>query len=133
MPTTSPSRPSRPTRRLVAASLVLAGGLTACGSEDDDREPTSAATGSYPVTIENCGAEVTFDKAPERVVLLKSSSVPFLHELGVLDRVRRTNRQVTRREEIRPEFADRLRAYFRDDVALLGDLIGRDLSGWTTG
>lgn len=87
MPTTSPSRPSRPTRRLVAASLVLAGGLTACGSEDDDREPTSAATGSYPVTIENCGTELTFDKAPERVVLLKSSSVPFLHELGVLDRV----------------------------------------------
>jgi iron complex transport system substrate-binding protein len=74
-------------RRLVTASLVLAGALSACGSEDVDREPTSTASGSYPVTIENCGAEVTFDRAPERVVLLKSSSVPFLHELGVLDRV----------------------------------------------
>ena len=42
-----------------------------------------------------------------------------------------TNRQVTRREEITPEFADRLRAHFRDDVALLGELIGRDLGGWT--
>jgi iron complex transport system substrate-binding protein len=61
--------------------------LTACGAEAEDREPTSAATGSYPVTIENCGAEVTFNQAPEQVVLLKSSSVPFLHELGVLDRV----------------------------------------------
>jgi iron complex transport system substrate-binding protein len=74
-------------RRLVAASLLLAGGLSACGFEDDDREPTSTASGSYPVTIENCGAKVTFDRAPERVVLLKSSSVPFLHELGVMDRV----------------------------------------------
>ena len=39
------------------------------------------------MTIENCGAEVTFDQAPERVVLLKSSAVPFLHEIGVMDRV----------------------------------------------
>jgi iron complex transport system substrate-binding protein len=39
------------------------------------------------VTIENCGADVTFEQAPDRVVLLKSSSVPFLHELGVMDRV----------------------------------------------
>ncbi|MDF1601983.1 ABC transporter substrate-binding protein [Nocardioides sp. YIM 152315] len=73
--------------RLVAATLLLAAGLTACGADTDDREPTSAATGSYPVTVENCGAEVTFDRAPESVVLLKSSSVPFLHELGVMDRV----------------------------------------------
>ena len=54
-----------------------------------------------------------------------------VERLGVLDRVRRRNRQVTRREEITPEFADALRAHFRDDVGELGELIGRDLSGWT--
>ena len=54
-----------------------------------------------------------------------------IERLGVLDRVRRTNRQVARREEITPEFAERLRAHFRDDVAELGEQIGRDLSGWT--
>jgi hypothetical protein len=54
-----------------------------------------------------------------------------IERLGVLDRVRRTNRQVARREEITPEFAERLRAHFRDDVADLGEQIGRDLSGWT--
>jgi hypothetical protein len=54
-----------------------------------------------------------------------------IERLGVLDRVRRTNRQVTRREEISPAFAEELREHFRDDVAELGELIGRDLSAWT--
>jgi len=74
-------------RPAAALGLLLAGALTACGSEEAGDEPASASSGAYPVTIENCGAEVTFDKAPERVVLLKSSAVPFLHELGVMDRV----------------------------------------------
>lgn len=66
---------------LVLAAGVLA--LAACGSP-------SAATGTgdgYPVTVTNCGAEVTFDAPPQRVVLLKSASVSYLHDLGVLDRV----------------------------------------------
>lgn len=79
MPVPVPSR--------VAAVLVLAGALAGCGGATDDTRPTSTSTGSYPVTIENCGADVTFEQAPERLVLLKSSSVPFLHELGVMDRV----------------------------------------------
>lgn len=85
MPTSTPR--SHRISCLVAAALLLTAGLTACGSKADDTEPTSAAIGSSPVTIENCGAEVTFEQVPERVVLLKSSSVPFLHELGVMDRV----------------------------------------------
>ena len=71
--------------------------------------------------------------APLVAVAKGVKRVAGLERLGVLDRVRRTNRQVTRREEVAPEFAERLRAYFRDDVALLGELIGRDLSAWTTG
>ena len=54
-----------------------------------------------------------------------------VERLGVLDRVRRRNRQVTRREDISPAFARELRAHFRDDVEELGELIGRDLSSWT--
>ncbi len=77
------SRPSRGG----AAALLLAGSLAACGADTDGSEPSSTSSGSYPVTIENCGAEVTFERAPERLVLLKSSAVPFLHELGVMDRV----------------------------------------------
>jgi hypothetical protein len=69
--------------------------------------------------------------APLVAVAKGVKRVAGIERLGVLDRVRRTNREVTRRQEISPEFADRLRAYFRDDVALLGDLIGRDLGAWT--
>ncbi len=50
--------------------------------------------------------------------------------LGVLERVRRGNRQVTRRREIDPELAAELRDFFREDVGELGELIGRDLGGW---
>ncbi|WP_305788703.1 ABC transporter substrate-binding protein [Symbioplanes lichenis] len=39
------------------------------------------------MTVTNCGAEVTFEKAPQRIVMLKSAAVPYLHDLGVMDRV----------------------------------------------
>src|SRR5699024_1499829 len=69
-----------------ALMLVLTGALalSACGS--GSTEPTNSTSEGYPVTVEICGAEVTFDAAPEQLVLLKSASVPALHELGVLDR-----------------------------------------------
>ncbi|WP_328475199.1 ABC transporter substrate-binding protein [Actinoplanes sp. NBC_00393] len=72
-------------RRLLAvsATVVLAAG---CGANDAASGTGEAASG-YPVTLTNCGAEVSFDKAPERVVLLKSAAVPYLHSLGVMDRV----------------------------------------------
>jgi hypothetical protein len=53
-----------------------------------------------------------------------------VERLGVLDRVRRGNRQVAPRPETDPELTGERRAYFRDDVGELGELIGRDLSGW---
>ena len=68
--------------RPATVALLLAASLTACGSEDDGAdEPTSTSTWNYPVTIENCGAEVTFDQAPERVVLLPTGG-----HLGNLNR-----------------------------------------------
>lgn len=79
------------TRRLRLAlptAAVTIGLLAACGSE----EPTSGATtkadeGHYPVTIENCDAEVTIEAEPTNVVMLKSAVVPFLTSVGVLDHV----------------------------------------------
>ncbi|MBM2621857.1 ABC transporter substrate-binding protein [Actinoplanes sp. LDG1-06] len=72
-------------KRIAALStvLVLAAG---CGAAADDTQAGSSGAG-YPLTMKNCGADVTFDKAPERLVMLKSSAVPFLHDLGVMDRV----------------------------------------------
>ncbi|MDN4174946.1 ABC transporter substrate-binding protein [Nocardioides sp. SOB77] len=78
---------SRPVLSAVLLSATLA--LTACGHAGAGAGAASPATAgdAYPVTVKNCGAEVTFAAPPERVVLLKSASVPFLRELDVLDRV----------------------------------------------
>ncbi|WP_193608293.1 ABC transporter substrate-binding protein [Nocardioides lijunqiniae] len=78
---------ARPRPVVAALALGLAAVLAGCGADSDETAPTSTSTGDYPVTVDNCGAEVTFDRAPQRVVLLKSAAVPFLHELGVMDRV----------------------------------------------
>lgn len=48
-------------------------------------EPTT-----YPLTIENCGQEVTFTKAPERTVALGHNSAEILFLLGVEERVAAT-------------------------------------------
>lgn len=81
----SPSSAPRAVRwcvPLAAGALVLAG----CG-EPGTQQVAAPAEGSYPVTVENCGAEVSFEAAPERMILLKSASVPYLAALDVLDRV----------------------------------------------
>lgn len=45
---------------------------------------------SYPLTIENCGQEVTFEKAPERTVALGQNSAEILLLLGLEDRMAAT-------------------------------------------
>lgn len=70
---------------LAASAAVLA--LTSCGLIASKERSAAKGTGANPVTVENCGADVTLDEAPQRVVLLKSAAVPYLAALGVLDRV----------------------------------------------
>lgn len=48
--------------------------------------PAQAAT-TYPLTVTNCGFDVTFAKAPERVVTIKSTATELLIALGVGDRI----------------------------------------------
>ncbi|MEU4160459.1 ABC transporter substrate-binding protein [Actinoplanes sp. NPDC026670] len=66
-------------KALLAASLTLL--VAGCGTTDAATEATSS------VTINNCGVDVSFATAPERIVLLKSAAVPYLHALGVMDKV----------------------------------------------
>ncbi|WP_126975333.1 ABC transporter substrate-binding protein [Frigidibacter oleivorans] len=42
---------------------------------------------SYPLTIENCGQQVTFEKAPERAVALGHNSAEILFLLGLEDKM----------------------------------------------
>lgn len=50
----------------------------------------SAESTAYPLTIENCGQQITFDKAPERTVALGQNSAEILFLLGLEDRVAAT-------------------------------------------
>jgi iron complex transport system substrate-binding protein len=74
-----------------AVSLIpigLAAALLA-GCADSSADPSSAGSSpaAEPVTVDNCGTEVTFDAAPERVVTIKSSTTEMLLALGVGDRI----------------------------------------------
>lgn len=79
---------SRSRARVLSAAAVLPAAALLLGScaQDQDSE-SDGGGGHYPVTVNSCGEDVTFEQEPERLVLLKSASVPGLHELGVLDRV----------------------------------------------
>ncbi|WP_423065255.1 putative F420-0 ABC transporter substrate-binding protein [Devosia sp. CN2-171] len=48
--------------------------------------PALAAT-TYPLTLENCGVDVTIAKAPERVVTIKSTATELLLSLGLADKI----------------------------------------------
>jgi iron complex transport system substrate-binding protein len=74
-----------------AALTVLA--LAACGGGSGSEAggtPAPAETSAAafePVTVDNCGTEVTVDSPPERVVAIKSTSIEMLLSLGLGDRL----------------------------------------------
>ncbi|MDN5893021.1 MAG: ABC transporter substrate-binding protein [Nocardioides sp.] len=74
-------------RRTTTLAVVSLFTLTSCGLVEGSEDDSGPAAQGYPVTVENCGAEVAFDREPENVVLLKSAAVPFLADLDALDRV----------------------------------------------
>ncbi|PSL08215.1 iron complex transport system substrate-binding protein [Haloactinopolyspora alba] len=87
----------------------------ACGGDGPAASTGTAGGGHYPVTVENCGAEVTFEAPPERVILLKSAPVPILRGLGVLDSV------VLRAGAFPPEYYDDETDAAIEAVPSLGD------------
>lgn len=79
---------------VVAAALAASAlALSAC-TQSDAQVPapgpttttgtTSAAPGAtaYPLTIDNCGTEVTFTQRPERILTIKSATTEMLLALG---------------------------------------------------
>ncbi|MDD9720537.1 ABC transporter substrate-binding protein [Sulfitobacter sp. PR48] len=63
--------------------------------------PALAKT-DYPLTIDNCGIELVFPKAPETVVSLGQRGTEILYQLGLADRVRATS---VWRSPVLPQFA----------------------------
>ena len=95
MPISPRIDPSRVRRRplgvalaIPAAALLLAGcASTSTASQDAVSESNAASSADYPLTIDNCGTEVTIESAPERVVTIKSSTLELLLALGLEDRI----------------------------------------------
>ena len=74
----------RTTLAVLGAVSVLA--VASCSSPP----PTAAVSvinADYPLTIENCGREVTVDAPPQRAVSLNQSSTEILLSLGLADRM----------------------------------------------
>jgi iron complex transport system substrate-binding protein len=69
---------------IAVTALFLAGCAT---SAPPASAPTATVDPAAPVTVDNCGVEVTFDKAPERVVTIKSSTTEAMLALGLGDRI----------------------------------------------
>ena len=65
--------------------MAVAGVATALACTGLRAEPTS-----YPLTVENCGQTVTFERAPERTVALGQNSAEVLLLLGLEDRMAAT-------------------------------------------
>ena len=67
--------------RLLALCLVL--GVAACGATVA-QEP---AVSSGPVTVKNCGRDVTFDRVPSKVVTNDTGIAEIMFALGLADRM----------------------------------------------
>lgn len=84
------------TKRLTASSLAV------CGAAIGMALPAQADT-SYPLTLTNCGVEVTFDAAPDSVVTVGQAATEILYALGLGDKVEGTSVWFT---DVLPEFAE---------------------------
>ena len=71
--------------RILTPLLALVLLASACTAATDSANTRPAGAG-FPVTVQNCGVDVTFDAPPQRIALLESAPVTILHALGVLDR-----------------------------------------------
>jgi iron complex transport system substrate-binding protein len=79
-----PSVLSRPLRLLAIAALALP--LLAGCAEPGGADTTAAAPG-FPVSVDNCGVEVTLQEAPTRAVGYYQQSVELMLALGLRDSV----------------------------------------------
>ncbi|MCE7080328.1 ABC transporter substrate-binding protein [Streptomyces sp. ST2-7A] len=75
------------TAAVVAAAVGLAGCAGGASDAETPETPTGAGTTAYPLTMKNCGIDVTFEAAPERVVTLNQTAAEILIHLGVGDRI----------------------------------------------
>ncbi|KZM35587.1 vitamin B12-binding protein [Oerskovia enterophila] len=72
---------------LTLAACSDAGSLATEGATTPPVASPAAASTTYPLTLDNCGFEVTFAGAPRQVVTIKSSTTEMMLALGLGDRI----------------------------------------------
>jgi iron complex transport system substrate-binding protein len=80
----------RVTSAAAVGAVLLLGTLTGCGASEPVPEQAAVAgegATTYPLVVENCGQEVTFEAAPQRAVSLDQGSTEILLSLGLEDRM----------------------------------------------
>ena len=83
---------SRARAAALAASLVVLAALAACAPASPeaaapDSTGSDGTSAGYPVTVTNCGTDVTLAAPPERIVTVKSSATEMVLALGLGDRL----------------------------------------------
>ncbi|MFD7902634.1 ABC transporter substrate-binding protein [Kitasatospora sp. NPDC059747] len=73
--------------KAVAATVLLALGLTACGAEIAPGGGATDASAHYPVTVDNCGTKLTFPRKPARTVTYDVGITELMLSLGLADRM----------------------------------------------
>lgn len=77
-------------RRLATALLTASLLASACGGADDSSEEandSSEEPGEFPMTVENCGEEVTIESRPERVLTVGGSALNLVVAAGGADTI----------------------------------------------
>lgn len=83
-------------RLLVGGAVALVVALAGCGASEPVAGPAAGSGGdrsagegttTYPLTVENCGHEVTLEAAPQRAASLDQNSTEILLSLGLADRI----------------------------------------------
>lgn len=105
------------TTRIALLSAFVMVALTGCGASEVIETAEAAAAGEggteYPLTLENCGREITIESAPQRVASLDQNSTEILLSLGLEDRIVGT---ASWTDPVLPSLADA-----NDDVPRLAD------------
>ncbi|MFH0518494.1 ABC transporter substrate-binding protein [Streptomyces sp. M41] len=89
-PLFTPARRRHALRATAAAVALAATLLTAgCGSSGEAAQDpkTAPSAAGFPVTIDNCGVETTYDKPPSRVVTIHQHPAELMLALGLKDRM----------------------------------------------
>lgn len=71
----------------IGAVLALAISLSACGGTPTDSSSNGPAGAGFPAEVMSCTETLTFDKAPERVLVLSETDFAIFYELGLADKV----------------------------------------------